>query len=133
MKLKLFFFLFIPVLFFAQTTQSVDPITGIAIPAGFNWLYLIFYVLGMVIHYGVKVFHTLGLPNLLPNLAKNFVGWFFNKFHYTLIAGAAAAIIGLVESYGLNVGFDKITLMGVCASIAAGYIGDSVFNSGEIK
>ena len=114
----------------AQDTTGVLP--KVNVPEGFNWVYILIFFCGMLIHYGVKIFHEIGAKGFFPGLVNNFVGWFINKFHYTLIAGAAAAILALVETYGLNIGFSAINLIGTFASLVAGYIGDSAFNAGVI-
>lgn len=105
--------------------------TGIQIPEGFNWLYLIFFAVGMVVHYAYKVYQLLGTANYLKNFLKNIFGWFFNKFHWTLLAGGAAAIIGLAAQYGLPTTFSTINLLGVGISLVGGYIGDMA-NQGTI-
>jgi len=125
-KLAFLFFL-ISILIIAQET---DP-TKIDIPTGFNWLYLIFFALGMVIHYGYKVYTVVGTVNYFKNFLKNLFGWFINKFHWTLIASGATAIIAFAVQYGLPQEFATINFIGIGISIVAGYIGD-IANQGNI-
>jgi hypothetical protein len=110
----------------AQVKKLID------VPSGFNWTYILLFVGGMVIHYLKKVFYIAGWKKLISMGTANFYSWFVNKFHWTLLAGAAALILGLTETYGLNISFATINLLGVCASLAAGYIADSGFNQGVI-
>jgi len=116
----------------AQSDTTSTLIPNIEVPEGFNWFYLGFFILGMLIHYVYKVYKVLGSVNLLKGLLNNFVGWFINKFHRTLLAGFVAAILGLVEYLGLSINFSTITFIGAVVAIAAGYIGD-LANAGEIK
>jgi len=120
----------IPVIAQVGTTNTLKPLD---IPAGFNWLYIVFFALGMLLHYSIKVFHTLGKTKFLNSLYRNFSNWFINKYHYTALSGAAAAIIGIATAYEMNINFSIINLLGAVISIMAGYIGDSMFNAGEIK
>lgn len=115
----------------SASAQTVG--TPINIPAGFNWIYIVLFAVGMIVHYVIKVFHTLGSKEILKNLLNNFFGWFFNKWHWTLLAGGATAIMAVASAYELNIQFTSINALGIVISIAAGYIGDSAFNSGTIK
>lgn len=105
----------------------------ISIPTGFDWVYLVFFALGMVAHFIVRLADQAGgwtnIKSGLTGFFGKFVAWFFNKFHLTLIGGAAAAVMALGETYGLNVSFATINTLGVVLSLVAGYIGDSAFNN----
>ena len=122
----LFFVGFISV--FAQDTTA----TPITIPTGFNWIYLVFFGLGMVVHYGYKIYQTFGTLNYLQKFGSNLFGWFVNKFHWTLIAGGAAAVIGVAVQYGLPAEFATLNVIGIGIAIIAGYIGDMA-NQGVLK
>ena len=129
MKKMFLVLLIIPLSLFAQDTTTM----GITIPTGFNWFYILFFAVGMFVHYAVKVFHDLGSAKFMAGIVSNFAGWFLNKPHWTLLAGAAAAIMGFAASYGLPVAFATLNALAIAVSIAAGYIADSAFNGGEIK
>jgi uncharacterized membrane protein len=116
----------------AQTADTTAILKLPTVPEGFNWLYIPLFAVGLLIHYGVKVFHDLGSAKFFSGFLSNFPGWFVNKFHYTLLSGAAVAIMALASTYELSISFAVINTLGVVASIAAGYIGDSAFNSGKI-
>jgi hypothetical protein len=125
----LLFVIVMPYTMFAQATEG----TAIQIPEGFNWIYIGFFIVGMVIHYLVKIFHTFGSANILKNCINNFFGWFFNKFHWTLIASGAAAIMGVASAYQLSIHFATINTLGIVVALVAGYLGDSAFNNGVLK
>ena len=125
----LLFVIVMPYTILAQATEGVV----IQIPEGFNWIYIGLFIVGMIIHYIVKIFHTFGSTNILKNILNNFVGWFFNKFHWTLIASGAAAIMGVASAYQLSIHFATINTLGVVVALVAGYIGDSAFNNGVLK
>ena len=134
----LFIALFLAPVIYADTTsvdQKIDTSatgSGINIPDNFDFWYIGLFAFGMIIHYGVVVKNRIGLNNYAKNFIGNFVGWFFNKFHWTLISGAAAAILAVVETYFHGASFATINMIGIFASIAAGYIGDSAFNQGSV-
>lgn len=122
--------LFIAVMAVAQDTTKVIP--SIQIPTGFNPVYLAFFAVGMLAHFVVHVKNMpgIGWANVIKNLTLgNLVTWFGNKFHMTLFATAAAAVMGLAETYGLNIGFAVLAPIPIAAAIVAGYIGDSAFNA----
>ena len=127
--LALFLVFIVPV--FAQDTTKV--LNTIPIPPGFQWYYLPIFLLGIFVHYAVKVYKTLGPTKFLSGLINNFVGWFINKPHMTLVSGFAAACLGVGSAYGLSIGFNTFNALAVAGSIVAGYLGDSVFNDGTIK
>ncbi len=114
---------------FAQDSTKVLP--PVVIPTGFNPLFIGFFVIGMLAHFVIHVKNLVGWGKLLANLTlSQLVAWFGNKFHMTLIAGAAAAIMGVGASWGLSIEFAVLTPLSVVVAIGAGYIGDSAFNGG---
>ncbi len=114
---------------FAQGTNSTIPIP--VVPSGFDWWYIVLFAAGMVIHFIVHVIKTADLRTLVKTFLAQFVGWFFNKWHFTAISCAAAAVLGTAAQWNLNVPFATLNAMGIAVAIASGYIGDSVFNNGK--
>ena len=111
----------------ADPTNAAGPI----VPAGFNFWYIPIFCLGMIAHWFFHFAKNGGGKFSLANITMvNFTAWFFNKFHMTLITGAAAAVLGVASSYGLDIGFAVINAIGVSVAVAAGYIADSAFNQG---
>lgn len=104
------------------------------IPSGFDFWYLPLFAAGMVLHFIAHVVqHGGGWKALTSDFVGQFTGWFFNAFHKTLLATFSVAIIGIatqVAALGINIGFATLNPLGVAASLAAGYIGDSAFNGG---
>lgn len=113
---------------FAQDSTATS---GIQIPEGFNWIFLIFFGVGMLAHYVYKVYTTFKQSNLLKNLMGNFIGWFVNKFHWTILSGAAVTILALAENYGLNVSFTTLNIIGIGCAVVSGYLGD-IANKGNL-
>jgi hypothetical protein len=134
--LKLFVIVFVAMLLFnvqaIAQADSTSILPKIEVPEGFNWFYLGFFILGMLLHYAYKVYKVVGTINYFKSLLNNFVGWFLNKFHRTLLAGFVVSILALVQTLGLQIDFSSITLLGGLVATAAGFIGDMA-NAGEIK
>lgn len=113
---------------FAQDTAKSIPLT--VSPTGFDYWYIVIFAVGMIAHFIVHVGKAVGWQKLFNTFPAQFSCWFFNKFHLTLISGAAAAILGTASQWGLNVPFATLNAMGIAVAVASGYIGDSVFNGG---
>lgn len=138
--LFLFFSLILAVLFVLPVFAQLDT-TAVGLPplppAGFNWFYIAFFALGMVIHFLVTLKTQAGGWSKFflvfnTSLPAQFLEWFGNKFHFTLIAGAAALVGGVASEYGLNINFAVLNSLGIAAALVAGYIGDSAFNKGVV-
>ena len=120
-----------------QVDSLLKGISLPAIPTGFNWEYIALFVLGMVLHWLIRVIHGAGgwskvFTVFNSSLLDNFVSWFFNKPHLTVVSGGAAAVLAFAAQYNLPVSFATINALGVAMAVASGYIADSAFNGGAI-
>ena len=113
--------------------DTTNTTLGITVPSGFNWWYVFLFAFGMIVHFIVKIVHTVGWTNLFKGIVDNIIGWFFVQKRYTLLAGSATAVMALASTYNLGIQFAILNPLGIVVALAAGYIGDSAFNSGEIK
>lgn len=125
----------IPVALLAQPDTLHVPIIP-TVPPGFDFWYIPIFFVGMLFHFIVAMKNVAGGWSKIPwnTLFGAFVTWFFTDKHYTIIAGAVTAILGIVSTYELNVGFGTLNPLAIAAALAAGYIGDSAFNkAGKIQ
>ena len=125
------------ILFFIQdTTKSLSFVLP-EVPSGFNYFYLAIFAGGMFVHFLVHMVKSVGGWSKIGSVFNasffdNFASWFGNKFHLTLVSGAAAAIIGTAAQWNLNVPFATLNPLGIAVAIASGYIGDSMFGGGTV-
>jgi hypothetical protein len=117
---------------FAEGDTTATTTLGISVPTGFNFAYIAIFAFGMILHYAIVIKNKLGMSDYLKNFTGNFIGWFVNKWHYSLIAGGAAAVVALAETYFNGASFATINAIGVIVSLTSGYIGDSAFNQGNV-
>jgi len=114
-----------------QVDSLASQISLPVVPAGFNWWYVAIYAAGMIVHFA---FHTgnvgAGWKALFTSFKAQFVTYFFNRWHLTALSAAPAAVLALATQYGLNLGFGTLNALAIIVSAGAGYIGDSMFNSG---
>jgi len=115
----------------AQVDSTKTPF-GVTVPAGFDPLYLAIFALGMIIHYAIVVKNKLGMANYFKNFLGNFLGWFANKWHLSAIGAAAGAILAFVAQYAITAQFSTLNSAASAIVIAVGYIGDSMFNQGNL-
>ena len=125
------------ILLFIQDTTKSLPFTLPEVPSGFNYFYLAIFGGGMFIHYLVHMVKSVGGWSKIGSVfnasfVDNLVSWFGNKFHLTLVSGAAAAIIGTAAQWGLNVPFATLNALGIAVATVSGYIGDSMFGGGTV-
>lgn len=106
-----------------------------AMPAGFDMLYVVFFAVGMIVHFCVKLIDAAGGWSKLGSaftgqFFSQLLGWFGNKFHLTLLAGVPAAMVAVCATYGIDiVPLTSVTWLGALVAIGAGYVGDSAFNN----